>query len=179
MNISIGGFILGKFGSKLEVQFLVRSEIEAILAAPDRRFWIGRRLCPAAYRRANGPASFGACRSRPRRDHARILGADPALREGTRGTGHAVRQTPEQCAQSLDGRTAKSDRTVCSKIRIGPCSGAAYAPAPSDPTSKTKPPAIRTTAITCATRLPPGASFSMATGAPSTPSSTRGNSRHG
>lgn len=35
--------IPGKFGSKREVHFLVRSEIEAILAAPDRRSWIGRR----------------------------------------------------------------------------------------------------------------------------------------
>lgn len=35
--------IPGKIGSKREVQFLVRSEIEAILAAPDRHSWVGRR----------------------------------------------------------------------------------------------------------------------------------------
>ena len=35
--------IPGKIGSKREVQFLIRDEIEAILAAPDRRSWIGRR----------------------------------------------------------------------------------------------------------------------------------------
>jgi len=35
--------IPGKIGSKREVQFLVRSEIEAVLAAPDRRSWVGHR----------------------------------------------------------------------------------------------------------------------------------------
>ncbi|CEG10599.1 Tyrosine recombinase XerD [Afipia felis] len=35
--------IPGKIGSKREVQFLTRSEIEAILSAPDRRTWLGRR----------------------------------------------------------------------------------------------------------------------------------------
>lgn len=35
--------IPGKMGPKREVQFLVRDEIEAILAAPDRSSWIGRR----------------------------------------------------------------------------------------------------------------------------------------
>ncbi len=35
--------IPGKIGTKREVQFLVRDEIKALLAAPDRRFWIGRR----------------------------------------------------------------------------------------------------------------------------------------
>jgi site-specific recombinase XerD len=33
----------GKIGSKREVQFLTRNEIEAILLAPDRRTWVGRR----------------------------------------------------------------------------------------------------------------------------------------
>jgi site-specific recombinase XerD len=35
--------IPGKIGSKREVQFLMRNEIEAILSAPDRRTWVGRR----------------------------------------------------------------------------------------------------------------------------------------
>jgi site-specific recombinase XerD len=35
--------IPGKLSAKREVQFLTRSEIEAIVAAPDRRTWIGRR----------------------------------------------------------------------------------------------------------------------------------------
>jgi site-specific recombinase XerD len=35
--------IPGKIGSKREVQFLTRSEIESILSAPDRRNWLGRR----------------------------------------------------------------------------------------------------------------------------------------
>jgi integrase/recombinase XerD len=35
--------IPGKIGSKREVQFLTRNEIEAILSAPDRRTWVGRR----------------------------------------------------------------------------------------------------------------------------------------
>lgn len=35
--------IPGKIGAKREVQFLVRDEIKALLAAPDRRLWIGRR----------------------------------------------------------------------------------------------------------------------------------------
>lgn len=35
--------IPGKIGAKREVQYLVRTEIESILAAPDRRSWIGRR----------------------------------------------------------------------------------------------------------------------------------------
>ncbi|MBP2487759.1 tyrosine-type recombinase/integrase [Rhizobium leguminosarum] len=35
--------IPGKIGSKREVQFLTRGEIEAILSAPDRRTWVGRR----------------------------------------------------------------------------------------------------------------------------------------
>ncbi len=35
--------IPGKIGTKREVQFLVRDEIKALLAAPDRRLWIGRR----------------------------------------------------------------------------------------------------------------------------------------
>lgn len=35
--------IPGKIGAKREVQFLVRDEIRALLAAPDRRLWIGRR----------------------------------------------------------------------------------------------------------------------------------------
>jgi integrase len=35
--------IPGKIGARREVQFLVRDEIKALLAAPDRRLWIGRR----------------------------------------------------------------------------------------------------------------------------------------
>lgn len=35
--------IPGKIGSKREVQFLTRSEIEAILSTLDRRTWVGRR----------------------------------------------------------------------------------------------------------------------------------------
>ncbi|AYM14844.1 MULTISPECIES: tyrosine-type recombinase/integrase [Hyphomicrobiales] len=37
--------IPGKIGTRREVQFLVRDEIKALLAAPDRRLWIGRRDC--------------------------------------------------------------------------------------------------------------------------------------
>ena len=35
--------IPGKIGAKREVQFLVRDEIEALLTAPDKRYWVGRR----------------------------------------------------------------------------------------------------------------------------------------
>lgn len=35
--------IPGKIGSKREVEFLTRNEIKAILSAPDRQTWIGRR----------------------------------------------------------------------------------------------------------------------------------------
>jgi site-specific recombinase XerD len=35
--------IPGKIGAKREVQFLTRTEIDAILAAPDRKTWLGRR----------------------------------------------------------------------------------------------------------------------------------------
>lgn len=35
--------IPGKIGSKREVEFLTRNEIEAILSVPDRQTWIGRR----------------------------------------------------------------------------------------------------------------------------------------
>ena len=35
--------IPGKIGAKREVQFLVRDEIKALLAAPDKRSWVGRR----------------------------------------------------------------------------------------------------------------------------------------
>ncbi|TCA59881.1 tyrosine-type recombinase/integrase [Rhizobium leguminosarum] len=35
--------IPGKIGAKGEVQFLVRDEIKALLAAPDKRSWVGRR----------------------------------------------------------------------------------------------------------------------------------------
>ena len=76
------------------VSFLDASEIDALLASPDRATWLGEaRSLPAARGGADRPAGLRADRAHPCRRRARRESWDRAMRrEGAKGTAHAADQ---------------------------------------------------------------------------------------
>ena len=83
--------IPSKRHDKRQVHFLTRPEIEAILAAPDRTTWLGRRdhtLLLVAVQ--TGLAPFRADWPRQGRHPSRLWRARAMCRKGPKGTGHSA-----------------------------------------------------------------------------------------
>jgi len=87
---------------KRSVTFLDAEEMAALLAAPDRATWVGRRSCSAAACGPDRPAGFrtgrphaGRCRAGDRRAH-------PLHGQGPEGACHSASPRDSQAAGDMD-----------------------------------------------------------------------------
>jgi len=95
--------IPSKRHEKRQVHFLTRAEIEAILAAPDRTTWLGRRdhtlLLLAAQ---TGLRLSELNRSRSERRTSRRRRPRASYRQGPKGTMHAAHHERSTCSSGMD-----------------------------------------------------------------------------